>query len=61
MSIQKLFTTLKPSLLTLTIGGFTIGMTEFLIMGVLPDMAASLKITIPTAGHLISIYAMGVV
>ena len=61
MSIQKLFTTLKPSLLTLTVGGFTIGMTEFLIMGVLPDMAASLKITIPTAGHLISIYALGVV
>lgn len=55
------FATLKKSLLTLTMGGFTIGMTEFMIMGVLPDVASSLNISIPSAGHLISIYALGVV
>jgi DHA1 family arabinose polymer transporter-like MFS transporter len=32
-----------------------------MMMGVLPDVAASLDISIPTAGHLISIYALGVV
>ncbi len=48
-------------LLPLTMGGFSIGMTEFLMMGVLPDVASSLSITIPTAGHLIAIYAFGVV
>lgn len=49
------------SLIPLTMGGFSIGMTEFLMMGVLPDMANSLSVSIPTAGHLISIYALGVV
>lgn len=52
---------LSAGLLTLTIGGFAIGMTEFMMMGVLPDVAQSLSVTIPTAGHLISIYALGVV
>lgn len=52
---------LKPSLLTLTIGGFSIGMTEFMMMGVLPDVSRTLNISIPSAGHLISIYALGVV
>lgn len=51
----------KLSLISLTIGGFSIGMTEFLMMGVLPDISKSLNITIPAAGHLISIYALGVV
>jgi DHA1 family arabinose polymer transporter-like MFS transporter len=51
----------KLSLISLTIGGFSIGMTEFLMMGVLPDISQSLKVSIPTAGHLISIYALGVV
>ena len=51
----------KPSLLTLTMGGFSIGMTEFMMMGVLPDVSRTLAISIPSAGHLISIYALGVV
>ncbi len=42
-------------------GGFSIGMTEFLIMGILPDLSHSLLISIPEAGHLIAIYAFGVV
>jgi DHA1 family arabinose polymer transporter-like MFS transporter len=52
---------LKLSLISLTLGGFSIGMTEFLMMGILPDMSSSLDISIPEAGHLISIYALGVV
>ncbi|ADB36609.1 MFS transporter [Spirosoma linguale] len=52
---------MKKSLLPLAIGGFGIGMTEFVIMGILPDVASSLQISIPVAGHLISSYALGVV
>ncbi|WP_159466948.1 MFS transporter [Dyadobacter sp. 3J3] len=52
---------MKKSILTLTLGGFGIGMTEFVIMGILPDIAKSLAITIPEAGHLVSAYALGVV
>jgi DHA1 family arabinose polymer transporter-like MFS transporter len=51
----------KKSLMPLAIGGFGIGMTEFVMMGILPDVAASLHISIPEAGHLISAYALGVV
>lgn len=52
---------IKKSLLPLALGGFGIGMTEFVIMGILPDVAAGLHITIPQAGHLITAYALGVV
>jgi DHA1 family inner membrane transport protein len=45
----------------LAIGGFGIGTTEFATMGVLPDIAGSMHTSIPTAGHLISLYALGVV
>jgi DHA1 family inner membrane transport protein len=49
------------SLLALAIGGFGIGTTEFATMGVLPDIAGGLHTSIPSAGHLISLYALGVV
>lgn len=52
---------MKKSLLALTLGGLGIGITEFVMMGLLPDIASDLEITIPQAGHLISAYAMGVV
>lgn len=52
---------MKKSLLTLTLGGLGIGITEFVMMGLLPDIAKDLSITIPQAGHLISAYALGVV
>ncbi len=52
---------MKKSLLSLTVGGFGIGMTEFVMMGILPDIARDLHISIPEAGHLISAYALGVV
>jgi MFS transporter, DHA1 family, inner membrane transport protein len=45
----------------LALGGFGIGTTEFVAMGLLPDIAGSLGITEPTAGHVISAYALGVV
>lgn len=52
---------MKLSLLPLALGGLTIGITEFVMMGLLPDIATDLDITIPKAGHLISAYALGVV
>lgn len=52
---------MKKSLLSLALGGLTIGITEFVMMGILPDIAANLNISIPVAGHLISAYALGVV
>lgn len=51
----------KKALLSLAIGGFGIGLTEFVIMGILPNVANSLAISIPQAGHFISAYALGVV
>ncbi|MBD8082150.1 MFS transporter [Chryseobacterium caseinilyticum] len=52
---------LDKRILPLAIGGLGIGTTEFTIMGLLPDLAKSLAISIPEAGHLISAYAFGVV
>ncbi|WP_440268230.1 MFS transporter [Cupriavidus gilardii] len=51
----------RLALLALGVGGFAIGTGEFVIMGLLPDAASDLGITIPAAGHLISAYALGVV
>ncbi|MCW2117884.1 MFS transporter [Flavobacterium sp. 7A] len=52
---------MKKSLLSLTLGGLTIGITEFVMMGLLPDIATNLNVSIPVAGYLISAYALGVV
>ncbi|MFF3787088.1 MFS transporter [Streptomyces sp. NPDC001933] len=49
------------ALLALAIGAFGIGTTEFVIMGVLPQVAGDFGVTIPAAGWLISGYALGVV
>ena len=48
-------------ILALAMGGFAIGTTEFATMSLLPYFAASLGIDAPTAGHVISAYALGVV
>ncbi|MBD3835918.1 MFS transporter [Brevundimonas sp.] len=48
-------------LIALAMGGFAIGVTEFAAMSVLPDFAAGLGVDAPTAGHVISAYAAGVV
>ncbi|WP_322059870.1 MFS transporter [Paraburkholderia sp. J63] len=47
-------------LLALAISAFAIGTTEFLIMGLLPDVARDLHVTIPAAGLLVTGYALGV-
>jgi hypothetical protein len=45
----------------LGVGGFAIGTAKFVIMGLLPEVARDLQVTIPEAGHVISAYAIGVV
>ncbi len=47
--------------IALAVGGFGIGTGEFAIMGLLPDVASSYQVSIPTAGYVISAYALGVV
>jgi DHA1 family inner membrane transport protein len=47
--------------LALAIGGFGIGTGEFVIMGLLPNVAGNLGISVIQAGHVISAYALGVV
>ncbi|MEU6226776.1 MFS transporter [Streptomyces sp. NPDC047042] len=49
------------ALLALAVGAFGIGTTEFVMMGLLPDVADDLGVSIPSAGHLVSAYALGVV
>lgn len=51
----------RPALFALSVGGFSIGTGEFVIMGLLPEVAKDLNVTIPQAGHVISAYALGVV
>lgn len=49
------------ALLALALGGFAIGTTEYVTMGLLPEIAAGMGVSIPSAGHVISAYAVGVV
>lgn len=48
-------------LLPLALGTFGLGLTEFVMMGILPDTALAMKVSIPQAGSFISMYALGVV
>ncbi|MCD5326448.1 MFS transporter [Chromobacterium piscinae] len=48
------------ALLALTIGAFAIGTTEFVIVGLIPTIAADLQVGLPSAGLLVSLYALGV-
>ena len=52
---------LTLAVLALAMGGFAIGTTEFVSMGLLPQLARGVDVTIPSAGHAISAYALGVV
>jgi len=52
--------TMPAALWALTISAFGIGTTEFVIVGLLPTVAKDLSITIPSAGLLVSLYAIGV-
>ncbi|SDO72285.1 MFS transporter [Geodermatophilus sp. DSM 45219] len=49
------------ALLALAIGAFGIGTTEFVVMGMLPEVAEGLGVSVPSVGLLISAYAVGVV
>ncbi|MFE9132741.1 MFS transporter [Streptomyces sp. NPDC007355] len=49
------------ALLALAVGAFGIGTTEFVIMGLLPEIAAEYSVSIPAAGLLVTGYALGVV
>jgi DHA1 family inner membrane transport protein len=49
------------ALLALAVSAFGIGTTEFVMMGLLPHVADDLGTSVPTAGHLVSAYALGVV
>jgi len=51
---------LPAALWALTISAFGIGTTEFVIVGLLPTVATDLNISIPSAGLLVSLYAIGV-
>ncbi len=51
----------EKTIFSLALGTFGLGMAEFGIMGVLPDMAHDVGISIPAAGNMIAWYAFGVV
>jgi predicted MFS family arabinose efflux permease len=48
------------ALFALTISAFAIGTTEFVIVGLIPTIAADLHVSLPSAGLLVSLYALGV-
>ena len=47
--------------LALALGGFALGTGEFASMGLLPNVARDVDVSVPVAGHMISAYALGVV
>lgn len=51
---------MKKSLVALAFGTLALGITEYVMMGILADVASSLNVSITKAGHLISAYALGV-
>lgn len=48
------------ALLALTLSAFAIGTTEFVIVGLIPTIANDLSVSLPSAGLLVSLYALGV-
>jgi len=48
------------ALFALTVAAYAIGTTEFVIVGLLPTVATDLDITLPLAGLIVSVYALGV-
>jgi DHA1 family inner membrane transport protein len=51
---------MSPPLIALFIAAFAFGTTEFVIAGVLPEVAAGLRVGVPAAGYLVSAYALGI-
>nr|WP_025716913.1 MFS transporter [Paenibacillus sp. 1-18] len=60
MSTENQRNKLPPALIALLISAFAIGTTEFVIMGILPDVANDLHVTLSAAGLLVTGYALGV-
>ncbi len=58
--LHKFLTPVNLALIALAISAFGIGTTEFVIMGLLPDVARDLDVSIPSAGLLVTGYALGV-
>ena len=52
---------MNKGLIALAFGGLAIGMTEFTMMGILPEIASDLQVDIPKAANFIALYALGVV
>jgi DHA1 family inner membrane transport protein len=52
---------LRVALPALALGGFAIGTTEFVAMGLLPEIADGVGVSVPSGGHVVSAYALGVV
>ena len=48
------------ALFALTLSAFAIGTTEFVIVGLIPTIAEQLNVSLPSAGLLVSLYALGV-
>ncbi|MDE6225336.1 MAG: MFS transporter, partial [Muribaculaceae bacterium] len=51
---------MNKGLFALAIGTFSLGIAEFLMMGILSDIASNMGVTVAQAGHFISAYALGV-
>ena len=51
---------MKRGITALALGTFGLGMTEYVMMSILPDLAHDFNVSISEAGHLISAYAIGV-
>ena len=49
---------MPPGVLSLAVGAFAIGVTEFIVVGILPTIAKDLRISIESAGSLVSLYAL---
>lgn len=49
---------MPPGVLSLAVGAFAIGVTEFIVVGILPAIARDLTISIESAGSLVSLYAL---
>lgn len=51
---------MPPAIIALAIAAYAIGTTEFVIVGLLPTVADDLRVTLPLAGLIVSVYALGV-
>ena len=60
MEVRSRKDSMFRSLIALALGTFLLGMSEFSMEGILPDVSRDMAVSIPMAGHIISVYALGV-